>query len=65
MTIGDRAAAIVRETLGSHIFALAQMQAEVEALRAENNELKQRVAQLEVQRELWQQTRRTVPHADQ
>ena len=55
MTQGDRAAAIVRETLGQQLFALASLQAEVEALRVENEALKQRV-ELEVKRQLWRQT---------
>lgn len=56
MTQGDRAAAIVRETFGHQLFSLASLQAEVEALRVENEALKQKVAELEVKQALWRQT---------
>jgi hypothetical protein len=55
MTPGDRAAAIVRDWIGQQAFTLAQMQAEVEALRVENEALKQKVAELEVKATIWRQ----------
>ncbi len=59
MTVADRAKQIVQESLGAQTFALAMLLAEVEALRVENETLKQRVAELEVKGEVWQRNQRS------
>ena len=45
MTIQDRATQILRDELGAMKLALIQQQAELEALRAENAVLKQKVGE--------------------
>jgi ubiquinone biosynthesis protein UbiJ len=60
MTLADRAKQIVQESLGAQTFALAMLLAEVEALRAEKESLKQRVAELEVKESLWRKPSPTV-----